>query len=93
MIRTGTVIGRQSYSFIPENSTKRYDGMRFCIVYDVERSDQPDATIPGDGQFADMVSISFRDLGSDIPQVGDEVRYHVYRDAKGKNKCGFIMLI
>lgn len=90
MIRTGVVIGRQSYSFQPEGKTVRYDGMRLCICYDVDRSDVPDAVVPGDGQFADMVSISFKELGTYIPAVGDQVRYHTYRDGN-KLRCGFVL--
>lgn len=90
MIRTGTIIGRQSYSFQPEGSSRRYDGMRLCICHDVERSDDPDSLVPGDGQFADMVSISFKELGSYTPAVGDQVRYHTYREGN-KLKCGFVL--
>lgn len=90
MIRTGVVIGRQSYSFTPENSKKHYEGLRLCIRYDVQSSDEPDAVIPGDGQFADMISISFKELGHYVPQVGDEVRYHTYRE-NNKLKCGFVL--
>lgn len=90
MIRTGVVIGRQSYSFTPDGSNRHYDGLRLCICYDVGTSSEPDAVVPGDGQFADMVSISFRDLGAYVPVVGDNVRYHTYRE-NNKLKCGFVL--
>lgn len=85
MIRMGTVLGYQTYSYRPEGSNKRYEGLRVSIAYRPMSEDGTEVA----GQMADTVSISFANLGSYAPAVGDEVRYHLYRE-NGRQKCGFI---
>lgn len=85
MVNVGTVIGIRTYSYTPENSTKKYEGYSLCIV----RESSEDSSQRG--KFSDTVSISFRDIGSYVPELDDHVRYATYRDDRGKLKCGFII--
>lgn len=85
MVCTGSILGLRTYSYVPENSGKHYEGYTLCIVHDW---DDPEKV---QGRFTDTVSISFRDIGSYAPSVGDCVQYATYRDDKGKLKCGFVI--
>lgn len=82
---TGTIQGIRTYSFQPEGSSKRYEGFSLCILRD---------KYPGDtetrGQFSDTLSISFRDIGSYAPEIGDPVRYDLHKE-NGKPRCGYVI--
>lgn len=86
MVCTGKIMGVRTYSYVPDGSTKRYEGYTLCIVRDYDNPDKVQ------GSFTDTVSISFRDIGSYAPSVGDSVQYALYRGDKGKLKCGFVLL-
>lgn len=85
MTLTGTIQGIRTYSYQPEGSTKRYEGFSLCILRDKNPDDT--RTI---GLFSDVISISFRDIGGYVPEVGDAVRYDVHKE-NGKNRCGFVL--
>lgn len=87
MVKTGTIQGFRVYSFTPEGQSKPVEGFTVAVMPDGEFNQEGVV-----GCLPDIGSISFRDIGSYAPSVGDRVQYHVYR-ANGKVRYGYFLLL
>lgn len=85
MVKVGVVQGYRVYSFTPDGASKPVEGFIISVLPGEQYAQE--GTV---GCLPDIGSISFREIGSYAPQVGDEVQYHVYR-ANGKVKFGYFL--
>lgn len=83
MVQVGKIMGFRTYSFVPDGSKRPVQGYVMALV--PEENTREDV----EGVFPDVGSISFADMGTYVPRVGDEVQYVTFR-ANGKQKFGFI---